>query len=246
MRSDMSKVIVERPRRYRGCSARKSPGYPRARARRLGGRTLCDQPARERMSPGAPYGEKCLNENLAPLARFLRAQVGRPWDKVHSEISEHLRVTSAVQRHVLEHLSDIVEVHVVDIDGRLYAQAWYGLQLLGLHRRRYGWLYVCPRTGLLRELRRPQTLSEHSMRRLTETRWLVRIRGVWNDVRLARLPDSPSQQRDCFDAATRAFVGTRGYYTSELWSRPPWGPGWYAVSARPLSPRERRTLLGGG
>jgi hypothetical protein len=244
MRSDMSKVIVERPRSYRGRLARKSPGYPRARMRRLGGRSLSEQPTREGMSRGARYGEKRLNENLAPLARFLRAQVGRPWDKVHSEISEHLRLTSAVQRHVLEHLSDIVEVHVVERDGRLYAHAWSGLQLLGLRRRRYGWLYVCPRTGLLRELRRAQTLGDEHTRRLSETRWLVRVRGVWNDVRLARLPDSPASRR-CFDALVRAFVGSRAYYAAELWARPPWGTGWYAITARALTARERRALLAG-
>ena len=29
-------------------------------------------------------GFKVLNENLAPLRRYLEAQVGRPWDKIYS------------------------------------------------------------------------------------------------------------------------------------------------------------------
>ena len=51
-------------------------------------------------------GLKLLNENLAPLRRYLERQVGRPWDKVYSEIAEGLRVASTVQRHVRDHLRD--------------------------------------------------------------------------------------------------------------------------------------------
>jgi hypothetical protein len=53
-------------------------------------------------------GYKMLNENLAPLRRFLERQIGRPWDKVYSEIAERLRVDSTVQQHVREHLRDFV------------------------------------------------------------------------------------------------------------------------------------------
>jgi hypothetical protein len=55
---------------------------------------------------------KSLNENLAPLRRYLARQVGRPWSKVYSEISENLRVTNAVQQHVRDHLKDFVAIKV--------------------------------------------------------------------------------------------------------------------------------------
>src|SRR5438309_9686382 len=43
-------------------------------------------------SPRRP-GEKWLNENLAPLRRYLESNVGRPWSKVYAEIrSEERRV----------------------------------------------------------------------------------------------------------------------------------------------------------
>ena len=51
---------------------------------------------------------KTLNENLNPLKRYLASQVGRPWRKVYSEISEHLKPTSTVQQHVRDHLQDFV------------------------------------------------------------------------------------------------------------------------------------------
>src|SRR5713101_6420275 len=98
MREDMPKVIVERPRR----------GGGRARSGRA--RPFEDLPGKEGM--GRRYvlsGDwKELNENLAPLRRFLERQVGRPWDKVYSEIAERLRVDSTVQQHVRDHLRDFV------------------------------------------------------------------------------------------------------------------------------------------
>lgn len=51
---------------------------------------------------------KSLNEKLAPLRRYLVRQVGRPWDKVYSEISANLKATNAVQQHVRDHLEDYV------------------------------------------------------------------------------------------------------------------------------------------
>src|SRR6185437_7346824 len=73
MRSDMYKVIVERPR---------SGKRTRPAALRL--RNDLDGPMRLGMR--ACYDYLDLNENLQPLRRYLRAQLGRPWDKVYSEI----------------------------------------------------------------------------------------------------------------------------------------------------------------
>jgi hypothetical protein len=54
---------------------------------------------------------KGLNENLAPLRRFLRSNVGRPWDKVFAEICEHLNFDSAVQLHIWQHIRWEVCMH---------------------------------------------------------------------------------------------------------------------------------------
>src|SRR5947209_3737612 len=100
MREDMAKVIVERPR-------------IKPRNTRKGRRVDPDDlPAYEGMRRAHAWrGErKQLNENLAPLRRYLAKQVGRPWDKVYSEISTHLRVDNVVQQHVRDHLHDFVAV----------------------------------------------------------------------------------------------------------------------------------------
>ena len=120
MRRDMFKVIVERPRRF-------GPGgWTRGRPPR----DAEDGPSHAGMR--RPYDSwherKELNENLAPLRRYLMKQVGRPWNKVFSEICEHLRTDSTVQEHVRRHLGDFVAIHGRDSRP----------------------LYVDPRTGLLR------------------------------------------------------------------------------------------------
>ena len=85
MREDMAKVIVERPRR----------GGDRSRRGRIGNFELL--PAKEGMRRRWT-DHKDLNENLAPLRRFLMSCVGRRWDAVYAELNEHLAVRNAVQQ----------------------------------------------------------------------------------------------------------------------------------------------------
>jgi hypothetical protein len=101
MRKDMAKVIVTRARILED-AARKGRSVPdEIQPKSIGLR----RHVRER------GGFKVLNENLAPLRRYLEAQVGRPWDKVYSEIAANLRVSNTVQQHVRDHLKDFVNLH---------------------------------------------------------------------------------------------------------------------------------------
>jgi hypothetical protein len=91
---------------------------------------------------------KELNENLAPLKRYLRKQVGRPWNAVYRDLSARLRPTSAVQQHVRDHLWDYVERHVtLGPKGEVFAlsRPWVRTPW----PLRPGELFVHPRTGLL-------------------------------------------------------------------------------------------------
>jgi hypothetical protein len=185
MREDMSRVIVERPRIIDSVG-RKGRARP-----------LEDLPVHEgmRRSQRERGGYKTLNENLAPLRRFLGRQVGRPWDKVYSEIAERLRVDSTVQQHVRDHLRDFVATRprrgicpgYRERDGEFL---WYQR------------LYVDPRDGILK---RTDRLPEEKARRrreaarsrrqrpadrieLSSTRELRRVAGIWYDITLAPLP----------------------------------------------------------
>jgi hypothetical protein len=184
MRSDMSKVIVERPR----CRIPKRDGswYPRGSLKMAWFPDLENAPMREGM--GAVYAEKRLNENLQPLVRFLRTCVGRPWDKVHGEIAEQVTCDNAVQRHVLEHLRQFVIEHPKMIDGLPHEQrwsrsgsSWWAITSRGMRLR----FYVCPRTRLLRlapivpRKRRRVTVTDPDLRVLSATRELRRMNGLW-------------------------------------------------------------------
>jgi hypothetical protein len=145
MREDMARLIVERPR-IKPFNCRKG--------RR---RDWDDMPAHEGMRRGhALRGDrKELNENLAPLRRYLERQVGRPWSKVYSEIARNLRIDNAVQQHVRDHLRDFVAVKP-----RRMAHPWRGGEALWWQP-----LYVDPATGLLC---RTDRLPEEKARRRAE------------------------------------------------------------------------------
>lgn len=196
MRWDMFKVIVERPRHGRH--------YSRPRGR-------VEQAARQDPelflqfeSNSRGRGSKSLNENLAPLRRYLLRQVGRPWDRVHAEISAHLRLTSAVQRHVFEHLEDMVVQHVVIVDRR---PLWRrDLQpVLASHWRHI--CYVCPNTGLLRAApTRPTPLAVAQRDRVVidEGAQLQRLAGVWYHLTMLPIPHLMQDRGDAFDVVLRA------------------------------------------
>jgi hypothetical protein len=155
MRSDMSKIIVKRPRAYRGCRARKAPRYPRKAVSRRGcvkGDTQ-NENAPYTESMGRSYREKSLNENLSPLFRYLLKQVGRPWSTVYREICTFVKVRSAVQMHILQHVNQYVRNDLTrDANGYLSAPDGR-MPFRAVQVDRYALLYVCPLTRLLRRAR---------------------------------------------------------------------------------------------
>lgn len=98
MRKDMFKVIVERPRQ-----GDRNPYKSDGRAFRN------DEESGNVLGIKAGYQwRNWLNENLAPLERFLRSRRGQHWDKVYAEIRSQINADSTVQQHVLQHLYDFV------------------------------------------------------------------------------------------------------------------------------------------
>ena len=100
MRADMDKVIVERPRFGSSMPTRKK-GYRKS----LQSAAVHDLPRREPMMGRWRGMQRFLNEYLGPIQRFLRSRVGRPWNRVHQELCEHVSFDNAVQKHVLAQAS---------------------------------------------------------------------------------------------------------------------------------------------
>ena len=143
MRDDMFKVIVERPRW--GASHAASPKLKRTPHPD----THCIGVKRH-AKIGAPY-TKGLNENLAPLLRYLRRQRGRRWNDVYSEICASLDTGSMVKMHVRQHIEDFVLARVSI--GR-HGEWMFEGQVLGREGRwfRRRELFVDPRDGILKDI----------------------------------------------------------------------------------------------
>jgi hypothetical protein len=180
MRSDMAKVIVERPR---GGQRLKSPkGYHR-RLQRIAPE---DQLKRESITRPWVNSGKWLSERLGPLRKYLWSQLGRPWDKVFSEICQHIRLDSAVQSHVRDHIGDFVEVSVELVNGVPYAKTGWRRSRRVDERM----LYVCPKTGLLRAGKRQQ-LPPITQLRVNDSRQFRCLNGIWYEVAVRRIPSDP-------------------------------------------------------
>lgn len=213
MREDMCKIIVERPRLIRGDWLRGG--------REDGFRQFLnseDRPNKIGIRAGH-VNRKWLNENLAPLRRFLISSVGRPWDKVRSEVLTNIDQCSTVQQHIMEHVDDYVITDVmVTPRGELqpgkrgvvfrYRPPYSRTGALELVEESRSPLFVDPRTGILRETHaqthRKQTARTASAERASEqaqtlrvidaTHQLRRFNEVWYEVTIAPIPGAPLRE----------------------------------------------------
>lgn len=211
MREDMYKVIVERPRRRKDGNAN---------AKRLRN----DQDGPMRLGTRVGYGYRNLNENLAPLRRYLHAQVGRPWNKVFSEICAGIDRRNTVQQHIHQHIRDFIAINVEVRDGQLVdlADRWGFLRTdSGISQE----LYVDPRTGLIRrnksyrswrhqadERQRRERTDTATRRRIVDERTiLLLLDDVWYRVKVDTLPQTCVIQHVIDGKARRQVVAETRY-----------------------------------
>lgn len=241
MRWDMYEVIIERPRGGRGWG-RSAKGRERMRDR------LDPEQAAQR-EPISMHrgGSKHLNENLAPLRRFLVRRVGRPWDEVYAEICATLRPDSAVQKHVLDHLRDMVYTRVVEKDGALFEHGRRGVRSLPEHYRRWAPVYVCPDTGVLKRVPAPPKVAPPKRLDVVPIdagAQYRRIDGVWYRVTLSPVPETIGFDDPSYDVVLGRYLRNLG----PSWSRSArlheqYGRGdRYASAKRQIGKRELRLL----
>ena len=170
----MNKIIVERPRRGSWQKSRKTARRlsPTERARAIHATEDYDS-GPDRAS--SARHSKWLNENLAPLRRYLTKQVGRPWTKVYAEIRKNIDTRSAIGLHVMQHLFDFIAVNVEMEGGVLYEMGRFG-------RHPVRGLYVHPRTGIIRAAKPRKAAPKRPERTLiavSETVEYEKIDGLW-------------------------------------------------------------------
>ncbi len=181
MRSDMGRVVIERPRRG---SSHKSP-----KIRHFFGRINQDGDydgfTRLPSSRYKIYGfapkilEKDFTDVLGPLRRYLQKNVGRPWDKIYGEAKKVLQSGGWGVQHVFDthFLGEVNRDVFQDEKGNLLSR-WHG------HIRPVTGFYVHPKTGLLRYApgvrpkRQPQRRPTDLISR-QDGRYYVRMRDLW-------------------------------------------------------------------
>jgi hypothetical protein len=120
---------------------------------------------------------------LGPLRRYLRSNVGRPWNKVYSEMKQHLDDRKTTGRHIFEHVEREVALHCyLGADGKVYQHdGWPKDQPVS-------GLYVHPRIGLLcwkdsKPVRR--NVAAASLLTHLEDGWYrIKLDGIWYAVQL--------------------------------------------------------------
>ena len=88
--------------------------------------------------------DKGQTDLLGPLRRYLRSNVGRPWDKVYSEIRAVADARGVRGFHLLTHVAWFVQTNCVLGEDKqvLTLQPWRHSPVQGF--------YVHPKSGLLR------------------------------------------------------------------------------------------------
>jgi hypothetical protein len=250
----MDKVIVERPRP--GSSRHIARRFRRLDPRRIEVSEDADDcfPTRIGHRRAAALGRdrKWLNENLAPLRRYLERQTGRPWNDVWSEICANISLDNTVQKHVRDHVKDFVAVNTPIRDGTIMMVSRYGGPQ-PLNGNRWLRLYVDPQTGILRRI--PSARSWRAARKQAaarvEAETAMRMRvlsanrqlhllddGNWWEITLARVGDlnratHPHEIVDVVDRARLSLLAREERYRQ-------WGV--CAIAKRPLSRREIKAL----
>jgi hypothetical protein len=158
MRKDMGKVITERERSGNPCRNAKT----RMDIKWKGHDGDYDIPNRMSSSANRQHGysAKQFTDVLGPIYRYLDKQVGRPWNKVYSELCEQLDKRKLTHAHVFTHIDSYIEKDVHQGPDRVwyhntgysYVPNGYGAYAL----RRVIGLFVNPKSGLIQRQKAPK------------------------------------------------------------------------------------------
>jgi len=174
MRKDIGKIITERERTGSSLPSPKTG----LSIRWNGYEGEYDYDRKASMSWNRLVDRKGFTDVLSPLYRWLDKQVGRPWNKVYSEICANLDKRKVTHVHVLDHLFQRIERNVfMGVDGQYHARSsgFFSVNVVD-------GLYVHPRNGLiLRQKPKPKIEKPEDVEevKLTELTAWKKIKGIW-------------------------------------------------------------------
>lgn len=199
----MAKLLVERPRH--GGTGKDKLRKNRHAAKRDPENTTCFRSMKmvHRGEDGGYDNLKSLSENLNPLRRFLRTNVGRKWDDVYSEIMAGLNLNNGVQYHVWQHLINFSEVEtntymsgnrvmvagntphcITENSNTFYAHPQTGILCYSGQKKKHYWRNSRENTQSLNSYRNPKNPLEQ----------YFRIEGIWYKIGF-RLPTEDEEEQ---------------------------------------------------
>lgn len=238
MRPDMKQVIIERPR-VGGKGYRPKPPIFDDDAPKRGKMKPCDARYEDR---------KEQTDLLGPLRRFLRSNVGRPWNDIWSEICQHNQ--DHMGQHLRNHVEGFVYLNVTRQDGNLYSDTGYRIN---------SWssvFYVDPDDGILRFIPKPPRKRTKRISKFVEVNGQKYFyhEGIWYRVRTKPIPKPVKRRRlslsgnyydDYFYTFRDAFLGnvsviryTNHYQVAEFYGE----SGVYVEWKQQANSREIRKL----
>ncbi|MGK7925885.1 MAG: hypothetical protein AB4290_11665, partial [Spirulina sp.] len=140
------------------------------------------------------WKSRCFTDHLSPLYRWLRSQVGQPWDRVYSELCYRLDTSTLSGQHILSHVWDFVERDVTIIDEIPYQKIAYFGRRSRLDEGYWGMrenLYIHPNTGMLCIAKKPPRKKAKKRDDVVECdrdRQYRKIDGIWYLVSFQSLP----------------------------------------------------------
>ena len=160
---------------------------------------------------------KRLSDHIQPLYRWLHSKVGQSWDVVYSELSQLLEFNTLSGQHILSHVWDCVERHVVIIDNIPYRKdsSYYSFRQrqLGQDWRGREQLYIHPKTKILCRAKIP---SKAKPKPKEDSLWIdkyhqyYKLNDIWYFVSFRDVPPSS----DVIDVLTGKKIDRKKVYYS--------------------------------
>jgi hypothetical protein len=200
MRADFSKQLTERERHNSSDhyhNYRNVKGPKGLNDDEVGGR----EGMRKRYNFG--YDRKQFNENLNPLRGWIRAGLGKNWDRYYSTLRKQFDARKVINAHILQHLFQYIEIHtfVGDKGQVMFMDTRYTNKGEQPIKSCYKDYYVCPKSGCLRKTNKEPRRSiakeqeakklkaeQAVYRRIDDTNVLRFIDGVWYHFTLKPIP----------------------------------------------------------
>lgn len=249
MRSDFAKQLTERERihhadHYHNYRHVKGPKGAWGDDE-VGGR----ESMRVRYNHG--YDRKSFNENLNPLRSWVHSCLGKNWDKMYGQLRKQFDVRKVINKHILEHLFQYIEVNTFLHEGSICftdtaRYSGKGVQPISKCYKDY---YVCPKSGMVRKTNKQPRRSIIKEQEANKRKEELAVKRFINDAEVLHLIDGIWYHFDLLPIPTVRieYVKPSGQIEFELrqrWGGPTIKKSWEELNESQRQSHGQRVIVG--